>query len=181
MVKSSIVTTLILTCWMGMFSLVEGAEKLKLKSDTHVVLVGNGLASRMLQHGFFETELFRRHAKHRLVIRNMADEGNTPGFRPHSGRPSPWAFPGAEAYYAPLSDAKDRWGSGHKGHGTYDSPDAWLTRLSADVIIAFFGYNASFNGAEGLEAFKNELRDFIRHTMAPVSYTHLTLPTIYSV
>ncbi len=89
MVKSSIVTTLILTCWMGMFSLVEGAEKLKLKSDTHVVLVGNGLASRMLQHGFFETELFRRHARHRLVIRNMADEGNTPGFRPHSGRPSP--------------------------------------------------------------------------------------------
>ena len=166
MVNSSTVTSLILTCWMGMFSLVEGAEKLKLKSDTHVVLVGNGLASRMLQHGFFETELFLRHARHRLVIRNMADEGNTPGFRPHSGRPSPWAFPGAEAYYAPLSDAKDRWGSGHKGHGTYDSPDAWLTRLSADVIIAFFGYNASFNGTEGLETFKNELRDFIRHTMA---------------
>ena len=94
---------------------------------------------------------------HRLVIRNMADEGNTPGFRPHSGRPSPWAFPGAEAYYPPLSEAKDRWGSGHTGHGTYDSPDAWLTRLSADVIIAFFGYNASFNGAEGLEAFKDAL------------------------
>ena len=42
MVNSSTVTSLILTCWMGMFSLVEGAEKLKLKSDTHVVLVGNG-------------------------------------------------------------------------------------------------------------------------------------------
>ena len=164
MIKSNIVVTFILTCWIGTVPHAEGAEKLKLKPDTNVVLVGNGLASRMLQHGYFETELFRRHAKHRLVIRNMADEGNTPGFRPHSGRPSPWAFPGAEKYYTPLSDAKDRWGSGHTGHGTYDSPDAWLTRLKADVIIAFFGYNESFKGADGLNSFKDELRDFVQHT-----------------
>lgn len=126
MIKSNIIATLILTCWIGLVPDAQGAEKLKLRPDSNIVLIGNGLASRMLQHGFFETELFRRHAKHRLIIRNMADEGNTPGFRPHSGRPSPWAFPGAEKYYSPLSDAKDRWGSGHTGHGTYDSPDAWL-------------------------------------------------------
>lgn len=149
--------------FLGLPSL-KGAEKLELEKDSHVVILGNGLGSRMTRFGAFETEIFRRHATQRVVIRNMADEGNTPGFRPHSGRPSPWAFPGAEKYYEPLSEAKDRWGSGHAGHGTYDSPDAWLTRLEADVIIAFFGYNESFRGQEGLDAFKDELRDFIKHS-----------------
>ena len=166
MIKSRgmVAFALALACWFGISTNVEGANKIRLDPSSHVVLLGNGLASRMMLHGYFETELFRRHAKHRLVIRNMADEGNTPGFRPHSGRPSPWAFPGAEKFYEPLSDAKDRWGSGHMGRGTYESPDAWLTRLKADVIIAFFGYNESFNGADGLDSFKDELRSFIRHT-----------------
>ncbi len=164
MIKPKAMTTLMITCWLCIQTCIHGAQKLNLSPESNVVLLGNGLASRMMLHGFFETELYRRHAQHRLVIRNMADEGNTPGFRPHSGRPSPWAFPGAEKYYPPLSDAKDRWGSGHTGHGTYDSPDAWLTRLKADTIIAFFGYNESFNGQDGLETFKEELRDFVRHT-----------------
>jgi len=149
--------------FLGMPSM-DGAEKFELSEGSRVVFLGNGLGSRMTRYGLFETEIYRRHPSQRLVIRNMADEGNTPGFRPHSGRPSPWAFPGAEKYYEPLSDAKDRWGSGHAGHGTYESPDAWLTRLKADVIIAFFGYNESFRGQEGLGAFKSELRDFIQHT-----------------
>jgi glucose/arabinose dehydrogenase/mono/diheme cytochrome c family protein/lysophospholipase L1-like esterase len=177
MIKSNIIATLILTCWIGLVPDAQGAEKLKLRPDSNIVLIGNGLASRMLQHGFFETELFRRHAKHRLIIRNMADEGNTPGFRPHSGRPSPWAFPGAEKYYSPLSDAKDRWGSGHTGHGTYDSPDAWLKRLKADVIIAFFGYNESFKGADGLQTFKDELRNFVQHTKSQ-SYNGMQAPEL---
>ena len=66
MVKSSIVSTLILSCWIGLFSLVEGAEKLKLKPDSHVVLLGNGLASRMLQHGLFETECRKKSVSYLL-------------------------------------------------------------------------------------------------------------------
>src|SRR5690606_14261188 len=41
----------------------------------------------------------------------------------------------------------------------------WLTRLKADVIIAFFGYNESFQGKEGLENYKEELQAFIQHTL----------------
>ncbi|MDG1891403.1 MAG: HEAT repeat domain-containing protein [Verrucomicrobiota bacterium] len=144
----------------------EAAKPFGLKENANLVILGNGLGSRMMQFGLLETEIQRRHHKHRLVIRNMADEGNTPGFRPHSGRPSPWAFPGAEKHYASLSEAKDRWGSGHAGKGTYETPDQWLTRLRADLIIAFFGYNASFRGPEGLESFKEALRGFILHTRA---------------
>lgn len=132
--------------------------------ESSLVLLGNGLGSRMMQFGYLETEIQRRHPGSQIAIRNLCDEGDTPGFRPHSGRPSPWAYPGAEKYYPPLSEAKDRWGSGHTGFGDFDSPDEWLTQLNTDTIIAFFGYNESFRGVEGLESFKSELRDFIKHT-----------------
>ena len=139
----------------GTLDLAEGAR---------VVLLGNGLGSRMMAFGYFEAEVQRRFAGKRLFIRNMCDEGNTPGFRPHSGRPSPWAFPGAEAFYPPLSEAKDRWRSGHTGVGDYDSPDEWLARLKPDVLLAFFGFSESFRGVAGLDQFKEELNAFVEHT-----------------
>jgi putative heme-binding domain-containing protein len=46
----------------------------------------------------------------------------------------------------------------------FGTPDEHLTRCQADVIFAFFGFNESFAGAEGLETFKSQLRDFISHT-----------------
>lgn len=140
------------------------AGVLNLKKGDNVVLVGNGLGSRMGKFGYFETELQQRHSELKLTIRNMCDEGNTPGFRPHSGRPSPWAFPGADKFHQPLSKATDRWRSGHVGFGDYDSPDEWLTRLKADVIIGFFGFNESFKGLDGLDLFAQELEAFIQHT-----------------
>jgi len=140
-------------------------KTLKLEKNTHLVLLGNGLGSRMMLFGHFETEVQRRHAGQRIFIRNMCDEGNTPGFRPHSGRKDPWAFPGAEKYRQ-LSKAKDRWGSGHVGNGFFQKPDEWLTRLKADVIVAFFGFNESFDGPSGLANFKAELSDFVKHTLA---------------
>ena len=139
-------------------------ETLTVSKDDKIVFVGNGLGSRMMQYGVFESSLQLLNPEKHLVIRNMCDEGNTPGFRPHSSRPSPWAFPGADKFHPPLSKKKDRWGSAHTGSGSMDSPDQWLTRLQADTIIAFFGFNESFNGQAGLENFKGELRAFIKHT-----------------
>jgi lysophospholipase L1-like esterase len=94
----------------------------------------------------------------------MCDEGDTPAFRPHSGRNSPFAFPGAEKFRS-LSNAKDRWGSGHTGRGHYQTPDQWLTQLKPDVLVAFFGYNESFAGPAGVEAFEAELSAFVKHTL----------------
>jgi mono/diheme cytochrome c family protein/glucose/arabinose dehydrogenase len=87
----------------------------------------------------------------------MCDGGNTPGFRQHAGRESPWAFPGARQYYSELTN--DSHSEGH-----FETPDQWLERLGTDIIIAFFGYNESFRGPEGVDHFKNELRDFIAYT-----------------
>src|SRR5690606_26516837 len=102
------------------------APPLALEHGARIVLVGNNLCSRMMNFGFFETELHARYPDRELYIRNMCDGGNTPGFRPHSGRTSPWAFSGAEAFQTKL--ARD---SGSEGH--FETPDEWLTRLGAEV------------------------------------------------
>ena len=112
----------------------------------------------MMNYGHFETGLHLRFPDSLLIIRNMCDGGNTPGFRPHSGRESPWAFEGAEQYFSELAR-----NSGSKGH--FESPDEWLTRLEADIVIAFFGFSQSFQGESGITNYKQELQAFITHTL----------------
>ena len=46
----------------------------------------------------------------------------------------------------------------------FGSPDEWLSRLGADVVFAFFGYNESFEGEPGIPAFEDSLRKFIANT-----------------
>ena len=135
---------------------------LKLKKGDRVTLVGAGMGSRMVHYGHFETELHLRFPALNLTIRNLCDEGNTPGFRPHPGREqqAQYAFPGAKE----LINKKLQATSGPKGH--FESPDQWLTRLESDVVLAFFGFNSSFDGKRELGRFKNELDAFLKHTLA---------------
>ncbi|MBL9126499.1 MAG: HEAT repeat domain-containing protein, partial [Verrucomicrobiales bacterium] len=46
----------------------------------------------------------------------------------------------------------------------FGSPDDWLTRVRADVIVAFFGFNESFRGPAGVDGFKADLERWIRET-----------------
>ncbi|MEO0732596.1 MAG: PVC-type heme-binding CxxCH protein [Bacteroidota bacterium] len=131
----------------------------QLAPDDHVVLVGGNLCARMLEYNHFETELHLRFPDHRLFVRNLCDGGNTPGFRPHSARNEPWAFPGAEQYYLDGGLARDS-----DPQGFFPTPDEWLTELAADVIVGFFGYSESQRGPEGLENFKKELQAWIDFT-----------------
>ncbi len=48
----------------------------------------------------------------------------------------------------------------------FGSPDEHLAFSKADVVLAFFGYNESYAGAVGLEKFKKDLEEFIKHTQA---------------
>lgn len=133
----------------------EGA--ITVEDNMKIVLVGNNLCSRMMEYGPFETEMHLRYPEKNLFIRNMCDPGNTPGFRPHSSRNSPWAFPGADQFQEENANR-----SGSTGH--FPTEDEWLTNLEADVILAFFGYSESFEGEDGLETWKSELEAFIHHT-----------------
>lgn len=123
----------------------------------HIVLLGNGLGERMLHYGYFETELQLRFPTQQLVIRNMCRPTFTPGFRPHPSRKTQWAFPGAEAF-RPENQI-------HSGVGHYPYPDEWLNTLKADTIFAFFGFNESFDGPDGVAMFRDELDAFVKHTL----------------
>lgn len=141
--------------------------KINVSKGSHIVLIGNNLSSRMMNYGHFETEMHMRYPDSGLYIRNMSDPGNTPVFRPHASRNSPWAFPGAEKLIDELSfiaDSAQAFQAPSIGH--FPTPDEWLTELEADIIIAFFGYNESFEGKEGLQNYKTQLEAFITHTLA---------------
>src|SRR5690606_3300895 len=94
-------------------------DSIPLNKESHIVLIGNNLGSRMMNFGHFETEMHLRYPDSLLFIRNMADGGNTPGFRPHSSRNPPWAFPGAEVFQTELAQK-----SGSIGH--FETEDEWL-------------------------------------------------------
>ncbi|MDG1570838.1 GDSL-type esterase/lipase family protein [Robiginitalea sp. M366] len=124
-----------------------------------LVLLGNNLPARMMQYGYFETAVQAAFPDSLIRIRNMGDGGNTPGFRPHSGRNHSWAFPEAEALLSALYPP-----SGNEGH--LETPDQWLTRLDADLILAFFGFNEVFRPQEYQDITAAELAAFVAHTRA---------------
>ncbi len=48
----------------------------------------------------------------------------------------------------------------------FGTPDEWLTKVQADVVFAFFGFNESFKGEAGLAKFRDDLTKFITQTRA---------------
>lgn len=46
----------------------------------------------------------------------------------------------------------------------FGSPDDWLRRCRADVVLAFFGYNEAWQDEAGLPKFRRDLAEFIRQT-----------------
>lgn len=123
-----------------------------------IVFLGNGLAERDLSYGRFELELHLRFPGQQLVVRNLGRSGDTPGFRPHPARKSQWAFPRAAQFRPELAP--------HNGKGFFPTPDQWLTFLKADTIVAFFGFNESFDGPDRVGIFEGELHAFVLHTLA---------------
>ncbi len=145
-------------------------SKLIIKKGAHIILVGNNLGSRMMNFGYFETELQLRYPNNELYVRNMCDGGNTPGFRPHSGRATPWAFPGAEKFQTELANNPNT-------EGFLAYPDEWIATHKADIIIAMFGFDESFQGPAGVENYKAELDAFIKHTLSK-KYNGISAPQL---
>ncbi len=88
----------ILTALLCFQACLSGLAKIELLENNRVSFVGSGMGSRMVHYGHFETEIFLRFPNHNLTIRNLCDEGNTPGFRPHPSRnqEEQYAFQGAK-------------------------------------------------------------------------------------
>lgn len=142
----------------------------KVEKNDRIAFIGGNLCSRMINYGYFETTILSTFPKDSLLIRNMCDGGDTPGFRPHSGRDSAWAFPGASQFQDEFAQP-----SGSIGHLWY--PDQWLDSLDTDIILAFFGYSESFHGPEALDNFKAELQAFVGHSLSQ-KYNDQTAPQL---
>lgn len=59
----------------------------------------------------------------------------------------------------------------------FGNADQWLSKVKADVILAFFGYNESLKGEAGLEGFKNDLAANIDGMLAQ-KYNGKSAPTL---
>jgi putative heme-binding domain-containing protein len=132
--------------------------KLELRPGDHLCIIGNTLADRMQHDGWLETLLHRRFPKHELVIRNLGFSGDELTLRLRSadfGTPDQWL-----AGSAPVPQPNKL----VTRHGVRENRFE-TTNTRADVIFAFFGYNESFAGQAGLEAFKKELAAFIKQTL----------------
>lgn len=46
----------------------------------------------------------------------------------------------------------------------FGSPDQWLSKTNTDTVFAFFGYNESYEGKDGLDKFRKDLDNFLKHT-----------------
>ncbi|WP_406694003.1 PVC-type heme-binding CxxCH protein [Singulisphaera sp. Ch08] len=114
----------------------QAAGSLEVRPGDHISLIGNTLADRMQHDGWLETYLYSRFPDRDLVVRNLG-------------------FSGDEIDLSRRIRSKD-----------FGTPDHWLTFTKADVIFAFFGYNESFAGQAGLDAYKEELTNFIKHSLA---------------
>ena len=129
----------------------KAADPFLLHTGEHIAIIGNTLAERMQYDGWLETMLHARFPKHDLVIRNLGFSGDEIITRLRSknfGTPDEWL----SGKGAPI--------------GGYEENRFAGTNTKADVVFAFFGYNESYAGQEGLDAFKQQLDDWITHTLA---------------
>jgi glucose/arabinose dehydrogenase/lysophospholipase L1-like esterase/azurin len=74
-------------------------------------------------------------------------------------------YPEHHLVFRNLAIAGDEVATRHRP-ADFGSADDWLKKTQADAIFAFFGFNESFRGTEGLPKFKTELQKFLKETLA---------------
>jgi hypothetical protein len=70
-------------------------------------------------------------------------------------------YPQQQLVFRNLGAAADEIATWHRSQ-EFGTRDQWLTWTQADVIFAFYGFNESFGGYEGLEKFKADVDKFIK-------------------
>jgi azurin/glucose/arabinose dehydrogenase len=127
---------------------------LQLKKGDHVAIVGGGLADRQQHQGWLEAMIHRANPDLDLTIRNLGFSADEINVHPRSAE-----VPTTEFF---LSMKKgDTALAGHP-EVIYKAG----TDFGADVILAYWGFNESFHGPEGLDAFKQNLDAYLKTQLA---------------
>jgi putative heme-binding domain-containing protein len=135
------------------------AADLEIKTGDHICIIGNTLAERMQYFGWLETRLISRFPQHDLTFRNLGYSGDEITLRLRSmafGTPDEWL-----TGESPIPQPNKLNAGAPVRQNRFE-----LTNTKADVIFAFFGYNESFAGEAGLPKFKQDLDEWIKHTLA---------------
>ena len=142
------------TC-IATFSLSYAAEPLiELKPQDHVAIVGSGLADRQQHHAWFEAMIHQAYPTANLTIRNLGFAADEITLQHRSDD-------------VPTTD----WFLGMKKGDTTKPGNGSIvykagTEFGADVIFAYWGFNESFKGAEGVEGFKRDLDAYLSKLLA---------------
>jgi azurin/lysophospholipase L1-like esterase len=150
MLRSSAIFAIAVVLMSTVPAVPRAADPFTLNPGDHICIIGNTLAERMQYDGWLDTFLHARFPKHDLVIRNLGFSGDEITTRLRSknfGTPDEWLSGNG----API--------------GGYQENRLAGANTKADVVFAFFGYNESYGGQEGLPAFKQQLADWIDHTL----------------
>jgi glucose/arabinose dehydrogenase/azurin len=70
-------------------------------------------------------------------------------------------YPNLDLVFRNLAVAGDEVAFRHRP-ADFGSADDWLKKVQADVIFAFFGFNESFHGPQGLPKFRQDLDNFLK-------------------
>ncbi|MCX6926057.1 MAG: GDSL-type esterase/lipase family protein, partial [Verrucomicrobia bacterium] len=74
-------------------------------------------------------------------------------------------YPKHDLVFRNLAAAGDEVGTWHRSEN-FGSRDQWLGKCKADVVLAFYGFNESFQGQPGIERFKQDLARFLDEAKA---------------
>ncbi len=134
------------------FATVLPAQTLQLQKGDHIAFVGGGLADRQQHHGHFEALIHQAHPEHQLVIRNLGFSGDELGVPAHRSDEVP-----PLEYFLDMKPGQLTTKAG-RTDVTYHAG----THFHANVIFAYWGFNESFKGAEGLDAFRSNLAAWLK-------------------
>ncbi len=122
---------------------------LEIHKGDHIAFVGSGLADRQQHQAWFEALIHRAFPDSELVIRNLgfaADEVNV--------HPRSKGVPPVEWFLSMKTGET-------KGPGKEAPIYKAGADFGADVIFAYWGFNESFRGPEGLDDFKKNLEKYL--------------------
>ncbi|MFM9964764.1 MAG: SGNH/GDSL hydrolase family protein, partial [Planctomycetaceae bacterium] len=146
---------------------VANAQEFTLNKGDHICIVGNTLAERMQHFGWLETLIHARFPEHELVFRNLGYSGDEiDGFKNPNTRMRSRDFGTHDQWLSGVAPCPQPTKLSPRDKDKVRENRFELTNTKADVIFAFYGYNESFAGEEGLAAFKKNVEEFIKHTLA---------------
>jgi mono/diheme cytochrome c family protein/glucose/arabinose dehydrogenase len=177
--KHSILTPLVLACLSVVAS---HAQPLELKKGDNIAIVGSGLADRQQHHAWLESLIHKAYPDLVLTVRNLGFAADEVNVHPRSDEvPTTEYFlnmkPGTLATKVGKTDVVYHAGAD----------------FHANVILAYWGFNESFKGPDGINDFKKAVDDYLKSVLgadygkgnpkiillSPIAHENVKDPTNY--